>query len=107
MVIRNTLLTRHCSEGTADCSHLRYAFDVIGQITFLQKFGFMEQGKDVNNIIDGTWTWMQYASTIGQVPELHKYLLGNVTLSEFSDRISDANPMPLLIKVYYLFTTAR
>jgi hypothetical protein len=59
----------------------------------------MEQGKDVNNIIDGTWTWMQYASTIGQIPELHKYLLGNVALSEFSDRISDANPIPLIIKV--------
>lgn len=107
MVIRKPFLALQYSESSADCSPRRYAFDVIGQITFLQKFGFMEQGKDINKIIDGTWTWMQYASTIGQVPELHKYLLGNVTLSEFSDRISDANPMPLLIKVYYLFTTAR
>lgn len=104
MVIRKPLLALQYSESTADCSPRRYAFDVMGQITFLQKFGFMEQGKDVNKIIEGTWTWMQYASTIGQVPELHKYLLGNATLGGFLDKISDANPMPLIVKVY-LFTT--
>ncbi|OQV05496.1 hypothetical protein CLAIMM_10223 [Cladophialophora immunda] len=54
-----------------------YAFDVIGQLTFSTKFGFMEQEKDIEN---ATWTidlLLFYVSVIGQAFWLHWLLLGN------------------------------
>jgi hypothetical protein len=57
-----------------------YAFDVIGAITFNKKFGFMEERKDIKDIIAGTAFGLKYSSVVGQVPELHRWLLGNQTL---------------------------
>ena len=57
-----------------------YAFDVIGSITFLRRFGFMEQGKDVNDMIGNIEGGLGYLSVISYLPELHRWLLGNDTL---------------------------
>lgn len=54
-----------------------YAFDVIGELTFSSKFGFMEEESDVKN---ATWTidlLLFYVSMIGQAFWLHWLLLGN------------------------------
>jgi hypothetical protein len=60
-----------------------YAFDVIGSITFLKRFGFMEQGKDVEHLIENLEGGLTYISTICFTPELHGWLLGNDTLMKF------------------------
>lgn len=75
-----------------------YAFDVVGEISFNKKLGFLQQGFDVGNIIKvGVSSWrgpmycsltqtvlvqliqgmLSYASLCGRVPEWHPILLGN------------------------------
>lgn len=54
-----------------------FAFDVISTITFSNCLGFMEQGKDVNNIIAGIKNTLRYNSVIAEVPYLHQFLLGS------------------------------
>jgi hypothetical protein len=57
-----------------------YAFDVIGKITFQQTFGFMENREDKLGTINALDGGFRYSSAIGQVPELHPFLMGNVKL---------------------------
>lgn len=54
-----------------------YAFDVIGAITFQRRFGFMEKREDVMEMIGGLDRGLQYAGIVGQVPALHRWLMGN------------------------------
>ncbi|PPJ60736.1 hypothetical protein CBER1_02380 [Cercospora berteroae] len=54
-----------------------YAFDVVGEVTFASKLGFLDQGKDVDGMIKAIEGMLTYASLCGQVPELHSLLLGN------------------------------
>ncbi|KAJ5348201.1 Cytochrome P450 E-class group I [Penicillium brevicompactum] len=54
-----------------------YAFDVIGEVTFSKKLGFLEQGCDVDNMMEAIRGILIYSSLCGQVPELHHVLLGN------------------------------
>ncbi|KAL4746079.1 hypothetical protein BDW72DRAFT_185667 [Aspergillus terricola var. indicus] len=54
-----------------------YAFDVVGEFTFAKKLGFLEEGRDVDDMMAGIQGILAYASLIGQVPEAHKVLLGN------------------------------
>ncbi|KAG9776743.1 benzoate 4-monooxygenase cytochrome-like protein P450, partial [Aureobasidium melanogenum] len=54
-----------------------FAFDVVGEVTFASKLGFLEQGKDVDGMIQAIQGMLAYAALCGQVPEYHKYLLGN------------------------------
>ncbi|KAJ5678742.1 cytochrome P450 [Penicillium macrosclerotiorum] len=59
-----------------------YAFDVIGAITFQRRFGFMEKREDVQEMIGGLESGLQYAGVISQVPSLHKWLIGNIWVSK-------------------------
>jgi hypothetical protein len=36
----------------------------------------MEQAKDINGVIESSWSFMSYGTFVGQYPYLHKYLLG-------------------------------
>ncbi|CAG7930638.1 unnamed protein product [Penicillium olsonii] len=54
-----------------------YAFDVVGEVTFSKKLGFLEEGRDVDNIMESIHGNLVYASLCGQIPELHNLLLGN------------------------------
>jgi hypothetical protein len=58
-----------------------YSFDVIGAITFQQRFGFMEERKDVRDMIAGLEFGLWYGSLVGQIPELHPWILGNPVLN--------------------------
>ena len=60
-----------------------YAFDVIGAITFQRRFGFMEKRTDVQRMIGDLDTGLQYAATIGQIPELHQWMLGSLWVTKF------------------------
>ncbi|KAK5166467.1 uncharacterized protein LTR77_008010 [Saxophila tyrrhenica] len=54
-----------------------YAFDVVGELTFQSKFGFLSTGGDVDGMMQAIEGMLVYASHIGQIPELHWFLLGN------------------------------
>jgi hypothetical protein len=53
-----------------------YAFDVISAITFQRRFGFMEQRRDVDDMIGKIDTGLQYVKIVGQLPFLIPLLRG-------------------------------
>ncbi|KAK6542712.1 hypothetical protein TWF694_006655 [Orbilia ellipsospora] len=53
------------------------AFDVVGEMTFSRRLGFLEHGKDVNNVISDTQEALDYLAVIGQMPFLDKFLMKN------------------------------
>ena len=54
-----------------------YAFDVISAMTFHRRFGFMEERRDVENMIGDISQGLVAAATSGQVPSIHPWLMGN------------------------------
>ena len=54
-----------------------YAFDVIGCITFQRRFGFMEQRRDIDNMMRETRAALSYFKVVGQYPALHSWTMGN------------------------------
>lgn len=58
-----------------------YAFDVIGELTFSTRFGFMEQAKDVGDSTKIVDMFQMYVSFLGQAFSYHWLLLGNPILS--------------------------
>jgi cytochrome P450 len=54
-----------------------YAFDVVGEMTFAKKLGFLQEGRDIDGMIKAIQGMLVYASLCGQIPEMHKILLGN------------------------------
>ncbi|KAL5337114.1 cytochrome P450 [Aspergillus crustosus] len=59
-----------------------YAFDVIGQITYGQRFGFLDKGHDIDGTIGALQNLMAYSSLIGIYHEWHPHLFG--PLSHFT-----------------------
>ncbi|KAI1801715.1 cytochrome P450 [Daldinia bambusicola] len=57
-----------------------YTFDVIGQLSFSKMFGFLEKGCDVDGILETIEAVLTYISQCGQIPEMHKFLMGNPLL---------------------------
>lgn len=51
-----------------------YAFDVIGDITYSRRFGFMEKGGDVDDLIANVKELAKYSSISGYYPRLHALL---------------------------------
>ncbi|KAH7410197.1 pisatin demethylase [Phaeosphaeria sp. MPI-PUGE-AT-0046c] len=54
-----------------------FAFDVICELTYSKRMGFMERGNDVESIISNLQWVLNYAAVIGQVPILDQLLLKN------------------------------
>ncbi|KAK5316270.1 hypothetical protein LTR70_006325 [Exophiala xenobiotica] len=54
-----------------------YAFDVIGELTFSKRLGFVDNGRDVDGIISALEWLLNYAAVIGQMPSLDKLYLKN------------------------------
>ncbi|KAL3433635.1 cytochrome P450 [Aspergillus tetrazonus] len=59
-----------------------YAFDVIGEITYGERFGFLDKGQDIDGTIGALQNLMAYSSLIGIYHEWHPLLFG--PLSRFS-----------------------
>lgn len=77
-----------CDWGT----YLQYfAFDVVGEITFSKRLGFLEQGKDVENIMDNIWKWFEYVAIVGQIPWVDHIWSKNPLVSRL--RQSKGSPM--------------
>ncbi|KAF3913537.1 hypothetical protein ABW20_dc0103048 [Dactylellina cionopaga] len=53
------------------------AFDVVGEMTFSRRLGFLEQGRDVDKVISETQQQLDYLAVIGQMPFLDKLLMKN------------------------------
>lgn len=41
-----------------------FAFDVMGTLTFSKRYGFLEQGRDVNSMLRTIWDYMKRASAV-------------------------------------------
>ena len=41
-----------------------FAFDVMGEITFSKRLGFLEQAKDVDGIMASIWSYFRSASPV-------------------------------------------
>jgi hypothetical protein len=72
-----------------------YAFDVIACITFQRRFGFMEEGRDVNQMIGSLDGIFQYVKVVGQYPGLHPYLMGSETFARIVMKLFPAFPDPI------------
>ncbi|KAI9654563.1 MAG: hypothetical protein M1831_005324 [Alyxoria varia] len=63
-----------------------YAFDVIGEITFGKRLGFLDENRDVHHIIKAISEFMAYASPVGQQPWLDRYVLHKNPIKMFLAR---------------------
>lgn len=54
-----------------------FAFDVLGEIAFSRSFGFLAEGRDVDNAIATIDNSQRYNGVVGQVPFLDKLLRRN------------------------------
>ena len=52
-------------------------WDILGEITFSKRFGFLDEAKDVGNSIANTFALAFYVTTAGYIQWLHVLLLGN------------------------------
>jgi hypothetical protein len=51
-----------------------YAFDVVAFITYGDRFGFLDEGKDIANAIGHLWKVMWYSTIVGIYAEWHRPL---------------------------------
>ncbi|GAM43296.1 hypothetical protein TCE0_047f17995 [Talaromyces pinophilus] len=49
-----------------------FAFDVMSEVTFARRIGFIERGTDVDGTIAGIWKRFRYFGIVGQMPWLDK-----------------------------------
>ena len=71
---------RYTSTGSP-CNFSRwlqyFAFDVIGELTWSKRLGFVEKGEDVGGIVQFVSDFLAYAGPIGQQPLLDLFLEKN------------------------------
>lgn len=58
-------------------------FDIVGEVTFSKRFGFLDEGRDVGNAIKNQWFLTHYLSIMGYFPWAHNYLLANPLIEYF------------------------
>ncbi|EXJ65883.1 uncharacterized protein A1O5_10859 [Cladophialophora psammophila CBS 110553] len=63
-----------------------YAFDVIGELTYSKRLGFVDRGVDIDGIIGNLEWLLNYAAIVGQIPILDRVFLKN-PLRLFASRI--------------------
>lgn len=54
-----------------------FAFDVIGDLTFSKRLGFLETGTDVNHVMASIWNMFKQTSLVTQMPWLDKVWINN------------------------------
>ncbi|KAI1776942.1 pisatin demethylase [Hypoxylon cercidicola] len=83
-----------------------YAFDVIGELTFSRRLGFVDRGIDVDNIISSLEWMLGYAAVVGQMPILDRLLLKNPIRFLFS-RLGLTNPATPVVNFARARMTSR
>ncbi|KAJ9647238.1 hypothetical protein H2201_003336 [Coniosporium apollinis] len=61
-----------------------YAFDVIGHITFGERFGFLDRGEDINGALAALQNTMVYSTLIGIFAKWHPILFGPMSRFKWS-----------------------
>lgn len=69
-----------------------FAFDVLGEVAFSRSFGFLKEGRDVDNAIKTIDNSQTYNGIVGQVPELD-FLLRRNPLWQFVPWLSTKNAL--------------
>ncbi|ROV96012.1 hypothetical protein VMCG_08002 [Cytospora schulzeri] len=77
------------AENPQGCDFTRwlqfYAFDVIGEITYSKRHGFVEKNEDIDGIV-AYLTWLfNYVAPIGQIPILDRLFLKNPIYLKLSE----------------------
>ena len=62
-----------------------YSFDVIGELTFSKRLGFIEHGVDVEGIIASNDSFLDYANVVISLVRLHDSM-SNLFLPIYTDR---------------------
>ncbi|ROV90201.1 hypothetical protein VSDG_08773 [Cytospora chrysosperma] len=62
-----------------------YAFDVIGEITYSKRHGFVEKNEDIDGIVAYLTSLFNYVAPIGQIPILDRLLLKNPVYLKLSE----------------------
>ncbi|KAF3761754.1 hypothetical protein M406DRAFT_50315 [Cryphonectria parasitica EP155] len=62
-----------------------YAFDVIGEITYSKRHGFVEKNEDIDGIVAYLSKLFNYVAPVGQIPILDKIFLKNPIYLKLSD----------------------
>jgi len=62
-----------------------YAFDVIGEITYSKRHGFIERNEDVDGIVAYLTKLFLYVAPIGQIPILDRFFLKNPLYLKLSE----------------------
>lgn len=60
-----------------------FAFDVMGEITFSRRLGFLDRGKDIDDIAENIWRYFRKASPITQIPWVDRIWTKNPILQRF------------------------
>lgn len=60
-----------------------FVFDTLGELTFSKRYGFIEEGKDVKNIMADIWAHFERVSLVGQIPWIDTVLRINPLLSKY------------------------
>ncbi len=50
-----------------------FAFDVMGTLTFSKRYGFLEKGQDINDMLATIWNFMTDAAPFTQIPWLDEW----------------------------------
>lgn len=79
-----------------------YAFDVIGQITYMKRFGFMEERRDKWGLIDDFEIGNRYQLLVAQIPGLFDWLFGDTPVGRLVQKlpaVQKADPLTKTVKV--------
>lgn len=49
-----------------------FAFDVMGTLTFSRRYGFLEQGQDVDGLLDSIWKFFKKVAPVSHSPSNKK-----------------------------------
>nr|API82663.1 putative P450 monooxygenase and putative metallo-beta-lactamase superfamily II [Penicillium roqueforti] len=60
-----------------------FAFDSMGTLTFSRRYGFLEQGRDMNGILGEIWKFMKRVSVMGQIPWFDEFCNTNPFIALF------------------------
>ncbi|OQV08098.1 hypothetical protein CLAIMM_12418 [Cladophialophora immunda] len=71
-----------------------YALDVIAAITFQKRLGYLDHQQDVLGLVASRGFSAKYFGIVGQIPWIHRYLLGNRRLVKWLARLYPDTPDP-------------
>lgn len=72
-----------------------FAFDVIGEITFSKRLGFLDKGEDVDGIMSQIWNTFRKTSLV-RLPSIHKDLLKSQIMI-LNERLGNTNAVARIL----------